>query len=786
MQSLRQVGLELDDLLDNLGNWVHVVDTQDRIVYANTLWLDRMHWSSDDWHHTPFAMCLPPEYQRRYQRLLAQVIEGKQSVDFETIIRTHNDELLILACHMFPKLRDDQVTALVTISREVTHATESHAELERIFRLSADWIGIITEDGSWVRVNTAWNNNAIVSHSHSNPNFFEHIYVDDRENVKQILDNFPDETNVSFECRWQMPNTPVIWTSWQGTYYPNRKQIYLIGRDISQQKEYILQLEKARIQLHAILDNSGASIYFKDRFGRYRLVNQEFASLLGETPESITGRYDEDVLPSEFMAELIAHDREVVNQSQAIQVEEFFYVNNTVHTFLSTKFPIFDDAGNVDTICSIATDITYRKRTEIQLALRNQAIEFSPSAISIADARLPDLPLIYTNPAFEANTGYSSFEAIGQNCRFLQGDDRDQPEITILREAIHRGETSTVTLRNYRKDGTLFYNELRLAPIFDDEGTLTHYVGISTDVTDRVRTEEKINLQNQELLRTNSQLAQMRTQTEKDAERILKQNEELLKINRALAVARKQAEDATRLKSQFLATMSHELRTPLNAIIGYTEIQLAGMTGDLTGEQRDYQGRVLANAEHLLGLINDVLDIAKIEAGRMEIVNKTINIRDWVTEVENQTQGLAESKQLAFTTTIDERMPSHIIIDPVRLRQIAINLLSNAIKFTSAGTIRLSLNRHGNDAWKLIVSDTGIGIPSHMQETIFEEFRQVDSSSQRKQGGTGLGLSIVRKLCLMMGGNIRVQSQVDVGSTFTIILPLVIPQQTTMEEGRNA
>jgi signal transduction histidine kinase len=156
----------------------------------------------------------------------------------------------------------------------------------------------------------------------------------------------------------------------------------------------------------------------------------------------------------------------------------------------------------------------------------------------------------------------------------------------------------------------------------------------------------------------------------------------------------------------------------------------------------------------------------------MELINKPFDLQQWMEETVSQVRVLAEEKGLGFELAIDERMPARIMGDPARIRQVAINLLSNAVKFTHEGRIRLLLRRHGQEAWTLVVEDTGIGIPSHLQETIFEEFRQLDAGSQRKAGGTGLGLSIVRKLALMMGGNVRVKSQVGEGSMFTIILPL--------------
>jgi len=247
------------------------------------------------------------------------------------------------------------------------------------------------------------------------------------------------------------------------------------------------------------------------------------------------------------------------------------------------------------------------------------------------------------------------------------------------------------------------------------------------------------------------------------------QNLKLMNANRDLAVARKTADSANLLKSQFLANMSHELRTPLNAIIGYSQLLTAGMVGDLSDAQYQYQERVLVNSRHLLGLINDVLDLSKIDAGRIELADVAFNPRALLTEVVEQNRVLATEKSLSLELTFDPLLPNTLYGDPSRVRQILINLLSNAIKFTDVGRVSVNVRRQ-SEIWRLVVEDTGIGIPDHLQHVIFDEFRQAHGELER--GGTGLGLAITRKFIILMGGKIDVDSQVGRGTRFIVSLPL--------------
>ncbi len=257
--------------------------------------------------------------------------------------------------------------------------------------------------------------------------------------------------------------------------------------------------------------------------------------------------------------------------------------------------------------------------------------------------------------------------------------------------------------------------------------------------------------------------------------------DELNQANDALRIATAKAKEAARVKGEFLANISHELRTPLNAIIGFSDMLLMGMSGELNAKQKHKMERLRENGTRLLTLINNVLDITRIEARRIEINAKAFSPNALADRLTEQMNVLAEQKKLTLTTTIDPELPDMLIGDEQRIEQVVVNLLSNAFKFTDEGAVTLELLVNPKEnTWGICVSDTGIGIPPHALSIIFEEFRQVDGSSARAYKGSGLGLAITRNLVRMMDGQISVDSEMGQGSKFTVTLPIVTRENFPM------
>jgi PAS domain S-box-containing protein len=413
------------------------------------------------------------------------------------------------------------------------------------------------------------------------------------------------------------------------------------------------------------------------------------------------------------------------------------------------------DSPEDNRVAILFTDVSSRKATEGERDLLLEALQVERARLAyvfqqapgfLAVLRGPDYVFELVNEAYYQVVGHRPL--IGKPVLDALPEVRDQGFTEILDRVVETGEPFVgreVAVRLLRTPGAppeeRFVDFIYL-PLAEADGTRSGIIAHGTDVTEQVRARHEI-------------------------ERLLAESEQA----RADAeTARAEAEAANRAKSQFLAVMSHELRTPLNAIGGYTELMEMGIRGPVTAQQRDDLARIRASQRHLLGLINEVLNYAKLEtgAGRYDLTD--VPVRDALREAEGLIAPQARAKGLKLTVT-DSAPGAAMRADAEKLRQILVNLLSNAVKFTEPGGRIVVAGAVEGEEIRFTVSDTGIGIPAHHLATIFEPFVQVRADLTRTTEGTGLGLAISRDLARGMGGELTATSTAGEGSTFTLTLP---------------
>lgn len=294
------------------------------------------------------------------------------------------------------------------------------------------------------------------------------------------------------------------------------------------------------------------------------------------------------------------------------------------------------------------------------------------------------------------------------------------------------------------------------------------------DQEERYQREQRLSAMNETLER---EVAERTSELAEANEELASMNEELTSMNEMLATLNEELEAANSAKSDFLASMSHEFRTPLNSIIGFTDVLLSGMAGELAAEQRKQIGMVNASGKHLLALVNDVLDLAKIEARKLVPEPVVFDLAVELEAVVGTMRPQAEAKGLLLTSSLCR---AHIEVesDPRMVRQIILNLLSNAVKFTHEGAVSLDA-RCDDDGLRIEVADTGPGVPTEHQTTIFEAFTQLDGHTGLAPDGTGLGLAISLRLARALGGELRLESTPGKGSRFTLLLPTACPESVT-------
>jgi len=517
--------------------------------------------------------------------------------------------------------------------------------------------------------------------------------------------------------------------------------------DITERKQAEEALRVSEEKYREIFDNVSDSLFVFDVTddGRFRFagINATAERVGGVSDEAACGKYFEDVVRPEQVAQALPNFRRCIEKGEPLHYEEA-YSRPAGNWYLDTSLvPVRDDTGRITRLIVVSRDITERKLAEEALRASQQrlALHLEQTLLGVIEWDT-DFRVTEWNPAAEAIFGFSSAEVIGHNASDLILAKARRPEIDALFDHLVQQKASEFsTGENATKDGRTILCEWVNTPLVDQSGTVVGGMSLARDITERRQAEE-------------------------------------------LRIAKEAAEAANVAKSGFLANMSHEIRTPMNAILGFA--QLLRRDPGLSERQRQQVDTINSSGEHLLALVNDVLEMAKIESGRVTLNPTAFDLYALVDDLETLFSVQADEKGLALHFIRSRDVPRFVVADESRLRQVFVNLLGNAVKFTEKGsvTLRVGVRHQEGGALHLLaeVEDTGPGIAPEELDRLFQYFEQA-GAGRRSESGTGLGLAISRGFVHLLGGEITVHSEVGKGSVFSFDVAVEETSEETAAAG---
>jgi PAS domain S-box-containing protein len=536
--------------------------------------------------------------------------------------------------------------------------------------------------------------------------------------------------------------------------------ILAAAREITQQKQIEEELREQQAYTRGLIESNIDALMTTDTLGVITDVNRQMCEVTGRTREELSGTPFKDYFTDPQRAEdgirRVLTETRVTNYELTIRAKDG---RESVVSYNATTFTGAD--GRLRGVFAAARDITDQKRLEEQITQRNRELTEtttflgnvleSSTEYSIIAKDLEGNVLTW-NEGAHRNYGYTAEETVGrQNSQILHvPEDVASGKVQALLDTARQTGKAEGVFERMRKSGERFIASVAITLRRDANGAPIGYLLISKDITEQKALEEQLRRKNEEL--------------EEQYRRV---------------------QEANRLKSEFLANMSHELRTPLNGIIGFAEVLHDEKAGRVSAEQKEYLGDILTSGRHLLQLINDVLDLSKVESGKMDFRPEPVRLENVISEVCDIVRTLAAQKRIRISSEVSPEV-TEIVADSAKLKQVLYNYLSNALKFTpDEGRVTVRVLPEGPEEFRLEVEDSGIGIRPEDVPKLFVEFQQLDASTAKKYQGTGLGLALTKRIVEAQGGRVGVQSTPAEGSTFFAVLPRVaaVPEPEAELEG---
>lgn len=712
---------------------IAILDREMRYLAISRRWLTEYDLTDDIIGRSHYEVFpdIPPKWQQIHQRCLAGTIEQRDEDPYPRA----NGSVEWVNWSIRPwQMASGEIGGIIMFSENITQRKqveqalrESNTLLGSILESTPDFIVVKDCQGRHVALNSNMATllkkpmEEIVGKSDAEliaPDFAREIMVKDSQIITTGITETYEEEFSNGATKETFLTTKAPWRDAHG----NILGIIATTRNITDRKQAEEALRESNMLLRSILECTPDLIVVKDCEGRYVALNSNAANFLNQSAENFIGKDDFEMFPAEIAREIIAKDRQIITTGTTESYEEYLNNGNDGGIFLTTKGPWRDANGNNLGVIATTRNITERKQAEIALQYSEERfrslIEATTNIIWYTN---PEGALLTEQPQWSAFTGKSFEETQGFGwLTSIHPEDQDYTaEVwskAVINQALYETE---YRLRRY--DGEYRYMSVRGVPILDDNGGIREWIGINTDITERKQAEI------------------------------------------ALAQAKEAAEAASYAKSEFLANMSHELRTPLNGILGYA--QILQRSKHLHEEERSRINVIYQCGSHLLTLINDILDLSKIEAQKVELMPTDFHFPAFLQGVAEMCRIRAEQKNIQFHYQLASELPIAIRADEKRLRQVLINLLSNAIKFTDAGSVNFTISYGAQGHIRFEIRDTGLGIPQEKLQAIFLPFEQV-GDSRRQTEGTGLGLAISQKIVEFMGSTIQVQSEMGAGSIF--------------------